>query len=212
MNMKILAHRGMWDSRGQQNSLLSFKKAFSLNIGIETDIRDSNGELVISHDIPQSDNNVTVRELFELYSSFGNQNITLALNIKADGLQQKLKFLLDQYNIENYFVFDMSVPDALGYIKNDINVFTRMSEYEAEPAFYESACGVWMDEFRHHWITTESIRQHLANNRSVCIVSPELHGRDHRKEWAHYKDTDKQLEGLLLCTDFVAEARSVFNG
>ena len=77
----------------------------------------------------------------------------LALNIKADGLHIKLKELIEEYKIENYFVFDMSVPDGLGYLKQNMKAFTRESEYEKTPSFY--------DEFQGHWITKEVIENHI---------------------------------------------------
>jgi hypothetical protein len=47
---------------------------------------------------------------------------------------------LETYNITNYFLFDMSVPDALVYIRQGgFNVYTRQSEYEKEPSFYSEA-------------------------------------------------------------------------
>ena len=55
---------------------------------------------------------VKVNELFELYNKY-NCFLPLALNIKSDGLQVKLKNLLELYNIQNYFVFDMSAPEEI---------------------------------------------------------------------------------------------------
>ena len=49
--LKIIAHRGFWLEKSEQNSLKAFKKAFENGFGVETDVRDFNGELVISHDI-----------------------------------------------------------------------------------------------------------------------------------------------------------------
>ncbi|MDN2816508.1 hypothetical protein PAJ50_08790, partial [Campylobacter jejuni] len=84
-------------------------------------------------------------------------NLPLAVNIKADGRQIPLKKLIQKYKITNYFVFDMSVPDALLYIDLNFNVFTRQSEYEKEPSFSDKACGIWMDEFYSHWIDKNTI-------------------------------------------------------
>ena len=35
----------------------------------------------------------------------------------------------------------MSVPDGLGYLKQNMKAFTRESEYEKVPSFYDEACG-----------------------------------------------------------------------
>ncbi|WP_236845268.1 hypothetical protein [Campylobacter porcelli] len=107
----------------------------------------------------------------------------------------------------------MSVPDALGYIKYGLNVFTRQSEYETTPSFYQEAIGVWLDEFNTHWIDEKIIKTHLENNKQICIVSPDLHSRDYLKEWQEYKQIEAKLNNsnLMLCTDKVEEARRFFN-
>ena len=118
----------------------------------------------------------------------------LALNIKSDGLQVKLKCLIEKYRIENYFIFDMSLPDTLEYLAHGMKCFTRQSEYEKEPLFYDKAVGVWLDEFHTDWITEEIIRYHYRNNKKICIVSPDLHKREYEKEWQHYKEIEKKTE------------------
>ena len=50
--LEILAHRGYWKLEKEKNTLYAFEKAFDKYFGIETDLRDAQGEIVISHDIP----------------------------------------------------------------------------------------------------------------------------------------------------------------
>ena len=208
--MIILSHRGYWKTLIEKNQPISFEKSFSLGFGTETDIRDYKGELVISHDIADA-NSILVKDIFEIYNKYDN-TLLLALNIKADGLQVKLKELLEEYKIENYFVFDMSVPDGLGYLKHKIKTFTRESEYEKFPSFYDEACGVWLDEFQGHWINKEVIEKHIKNNKQICIVSPDLHKREYEKEWQHYKKIEKELgvNNMMICTDFPEIAKEFF--
>ncbi|EAJ5680816.1 hypothetical protein BXA13_00615 [Campylobacter lari] len=210
--MTIISHRGLWNKCDEKNTMKAFEQSFKNNFGIETDLRDMLEQIVISHDMSNS-NCLTLDDFFALYKRFSN-NFPLALNIKADGLQSILKEFLEKYNVNNYFVFDMSVPDALLYIKAGFNVFTRQSEYEKQPSFYNEACGVWMDEFYEHWINEKIIREHLENNKKICIVSPELHKRDFKKEWQEYKEISKKLDNddsLMLCTDYPIQAREFFN-
>lgn len=208
--MIILSHRGYWKDVSEKNLEIAFERSFSLGFGTETDIRDYKGELVISHDIAD-EQSLSVSNFFEIYAKY-DFSLPLALNIKADGLQTKLKELLDHFNITNYFVFDMSVPDGLGYIKQGINSLTRQSEYEQAPSFYEEAYGVWLDEFKTHWITKEIIENHLKNKKQICIVSPDLHKRNYMNEWIHYKEIEKELDitNLLLCTDNPEKAKEFF--
>ncbi|HEC1569936.1 TPA: hypothetical protein R1X71_000931 [Campylobacter upsaliensis] len=41
--MQILAHRGFWREKNEQNTLASLAKAFEMGFGIETDLRDGGG-------------------------------------------------------------------------------------------------------------------------------------------------------------------------
>ncbi|EKK0831083.1 hypothetical protein PKB33_001504 [Campylobacter lari] len=210
--MVIISHRGVWNRCSEKNTSRAFRRSFENNFGIETDLRDMLGQIVISHDM-SNNSCLTLDNFFALYQSFSN-NFPLALNIKADGLQNVLKEFLEKYDVNNYFVFDMSVPDALLYIKAGFNVFTRQSEYEKQPSFYNEACGVWMDEFYEHWINEKTIQEHLENNKKICIVSPELHKKDFKKEWQEYKEISKKLDSgdsLMLCTDYPFQAREFFN-
>ena len=52
--MKILSHRGYWKTAEEKNTATAMHRSFSLGFGTETDVRDYNGKLVISHDIPDS--------------------------------------------------------------------------------------------------------------------------------------------------------------
>jgi hypothetical protein len=181
-----------------------------MGFGTETDIRDRNSKLVISHDMPDK-KSMPVEYFLELYLKY-NAGLPLALNIKADGLQHELKRLLELYEIGTYFVFDMTVPDGLLYAKNQMITYTRQSEYEKEPPYYELAHGVWLDEFTGHWISDEILTYHIANRKSLCIVSPDLHKRDNTQEWHHYKQLEKKIgkDKMMLCTDFPEKARKFF--
>lgn len=211
--MQIISHRGYWKDSAEKNKIDAFERSFNLGFGTETDIRDFNGELVISHDIPNSLNGelLYLDDFFKLYKLIGN-NLPLALNIKSDGLQKMLHNLIIKYDISNYFVFDMSIPDTLGYIKREINYFSRQSEFEIMPSLYKNCRGVWLDEFVNHWITSEIIEDHLKNDKLVCIVSPELHGRNNIQEWLNYKNfiTNQFSDNLILCTDKPEDAKKYF--
>lgn len=206
----ILSHRGYWLNEKEKNTILSFERSFSLGFGTETDIRDFQGELVISHDIA-TEKKISLDKFFQVFTSF-DKTLPVALNIKADGLQEKIKDLLSKYKIENYFVFDMSVPDTLGYWKKGIKFYTRHSEYETIPSLYHESKGVWIDEFISHWITKQVIDTHIDNNKSICIVSPELHKRNYTKEWEFYRDNFKIINNanISICTDKPEEAKLFF--
>ena len=211
--MIVLSHRGLWRNEKEKNTGIAFRRSFDLGFGTETDVRDYCGELVISHDIADS-SCMAFGDFLQLYSSYSTK-LPLALNIKADGLQEKLLVELNKYGVSNYFVFDMSVPDGLACLKAGLRTFTRQSEFEPHPAFYESAQGVWIDEFADHWVDERTIVNHLTKGKEICIVSPELHKRPMQMEWKHYKTICSELEAdgiVMICTDLPEEAERMFNG
>jgi glycerophosphoryl diester phosphodiesterase len=207
--MEIISHRGYWKKPSEKNSTQAFEKSFSLGFGTETDVRDYNGELVISHDIPSCDS-ILISDFFLQYSNY--QANTLALNIKSDGLVKLLTDKLSEFSITNYFVFDMSIPDSLSYLNSGVNVFLRHSEIESDMSLYNKCKGVWLDAFFSEWYDGEIIHNHLANNKKVCIVSAELHGRDNLEQWVKLKALDFiQTDQVILCTDVPEKAYKYFN-
>lgn len=208
--MEILSHRGFWKNQNEKNTkeanLLSFKQGW----GIETDIRDYNQQLVISHDIANN-NNYTTEYLFEQYTN-ERTNATLALNIKADGLSKSLLSLLEKYDISNYFVFDMSIPETLRYLDEGMKVFLRCSEFEKpDEQLYEKATGIWLDIFKSVWYDKNFVNLHLRNGKKVAFVSPELHGRNEPTLWKMIKENNWfQSSNTMLCTDLPDEALKYF--
>ncbi|MFD2584171.1 hypothetical protein ACFSR6_16830 [Pedobacter vanadiisoli] len=208
--MEIISHRGYWINAEEKNTDLAFARSFSNQYGTETDIRDYCGELVISHDIANG-NSLSIDHFFEIYIN----NIcsgTLALNVKADGLQEVIKNKLTKHGIENYFFFDMSIPDTLNYIKHGLNIYSRQSEYEPTPAFYTECRGIWLDAFVNIWFDANLINSHLSNGKKVALVSPELHKRDYFSFWQMLKDQGFHFKNdIILCTDLPDHAKKFFN-
>lgn len=209
--MEIISHRGYWKTIEEKNTKIAFERSFELGFGTETDIRDYEGKLVISHDIADS-TCMKLEDFLELYIKYRNPNLTLALNIKSDGLQTKLFEKLNAFDIENYFVFDMSIPDTVGYLNNKIPFFSRQSEYEKNPVFYENCSGIWIDSFVENWFNKEIVIDHLKNHKKVAIVSSELHKRDYKELWTFILSNEiHTIENSILCTDIAGEAKKYFN-
>jgi hypothetical protein len=207
--MEIISHRGYWKNNDEKNTKIAFNRSFTLGFGTETDIRDFGGELVISHDLATSDS-LPINDFFLEYLKFNKK--TLALNIKSDGLFKLLAQKLNDFDICDYFVFDMSIPDTISYINNGINVFIRQSEIESDMSLYEKSKGVWLDSFYTDWYDRGVIFNHLENEKKVCIVSPELHGRDKIDLWSKLNVSEFiDSNQVILCTDFPEEANNYFN-
>jgi glycerophosphoryl diester phosphodiesterase len=208
--MTIISHRGYWREVWEKNTPAAFERSFKLGFGTETDFRDREGELVIAHDLPDS-KALRAEDFFRQFCRH-DRSLPLAINIKADGLQHLFKAAFARHEIENYFLFDMSVPDAVYSLKVGLRVFTRRSDLEPEPAFYAEAAGVWMDAFfDDSWLTPDAITAHLQAGKQVCLVSPELHQRPHLAFWERLRANPVcHDDRLILCSDLPEDATAFF--
>ena len=208
--MEILAHRGFWQNGNEKNSVKAIHNALRNGFGFESDIRDYNGELVISHDVP-TDASAKGEQVFELLSCF--DTLCFAINIKSDGIQEMLMDMLNRYKISNYFVFEMSSPQAIEYVSSKIRLYTRQSDIEPEPVLYDYADGIWIDSFSgYDWVTEELLWNHIKNGKKICIASPDLHNAvDYKLFWERLKNYDMKTDAMGLCTDYPEEARSFFD-
>ncbi len=209
--MKIISHRGYWKSTEEKNKEVAFTRSFALNYGTETDVRDYLGDLVISHDIAD-ENAITLNSFLENANKYGSEDnkITLALNIKADGLASSVSIAISKFNNLDCFVFDMAVPDMRSYFELSVPVFTRCSEVESQPVWLEKSTGIWLDAFDKEWFTSDLIITLLATGKRVCIVSSELHGRDKTRLWEMLLPLRSQ-PNLILCTDVPEDASEYFS-
>lgn len=202
-NKEIIAHRGWWKAENEKNTKTAFERAFDSGFGVETDLRDIKGEIVISHNMPRG-NEMSFEDLLKLLDG---RALTLALNIKADGMADEIKRLLEKYNVSNYFTFDMSIPEMVYQHKTGLNVFTGLSDIVPLPVMYEQAKGVWLDCFNSDWFGEVEIQNILNQDKKVCIVSPDLHKREYKSVWEKYRN----IKGIMLCTDYPMEAEVYFN-
>lgn len=207
--MQLLAHRGIWKQLDEKNSLQALNNSFDLGIGIETDVRDCDGTLVISHDPPRASCALQLDVLLQAYMARSTRPM-LALNVKADGLQAPLLAALQQHGVENYFVFDMSVPDTLGYQRLQMPFAARISEYESHNALTETAKWIWLDAFHDEWFTAATIQFWLDQGKWVAVVSPELHQRPHKALWSKLLPIQTE-DRLYVCTDYVHNAQEFFD-
>ena len=194
--IEILAHRGCWDTKMVKgNTLEAFKLAWNLGYGIETDVRDVGGEVVIEHD-PFGVGKIKLEDVFKIC----DKKLTIALNIKSDGLAERIRDLILKYQIKKYFVFDMSIPDTLEYVRNNLILFRRISDLEPNVIFLGEN-GYWKDELVRD-ICLDDIIELNEINLPVCVVSPELHNRKpfSKKIIDNLKKISKEKK-LYICTD-----------
>ena len=197
---QLLAHRGCWtDVLGNtvqdKNSLTSIRRARDLGFGLETDLRDRLGQIVISHD--PADSLAPETDL----TDFRGFSAPIALNIKSDGLAGKLSSLMPNLvDGSEVFFFDMSVPETIQYRRQGLQVAERLSEYEAFPD--KASEWIWLDCFESDWYVGELDALLSANpDTKICIVSSELHKRKYEVTWEQIAPLMNGNPNLFLCTD-----------
>ena len=207
--MRILSHRGYWHHASEKNSLAAFHRSFELGFGTETDVRDCLGKLVISHDMPTG-GEMLLDDFLKLANKYSaTSSLPIALNIKSDGLATRVYEALSNFPGLEYFTFDMSMPDTRLFLESPLSVFLRMSEVEYSSSWVQNAEGIWLDSFETDWFDVKLINSLLDRNLSICVVSPELHGRDPNYLWQMLNRV-KHRTKLMLCTDFPIRAYDYF--
>ena len=210
----ILAHRGFWSARSEMNTEAAFRKALENGFGIETDIRDLDGKIVISHDPPISGQHQTL--VFEDFVNICGEydpTLPIALNVKSDGLQRSLQQSIGKSSLNNFVLFDMSIPDLVQAYNADLPFLTRCSELEKSFELVAFAKGIWVDELTQPWLNDNAWHDLAQYGKALYFVSPELHNRDHIARWADlFAWQARSRISIYLCTDFPDSAAQFFWG
>ena len=185
--MKLISHR--------RNSIQELN-ATPTKYGIEVDIRSYGEQLIIHHDP------------FARGESFDDwiaayRHGTLILNVKEEGLESRLIALMRSHGIEDYFFLDQSFPFLVKWAKmGEHRCAVRVSEFEAIDtalALAGKVDWVWIDCFSRFPLSHEDALQLKNSGFKLCLVSPELQGRNVETEIP-------LLASLLMERDIQADA------
>ncbi|OJV64461.1 MAG: hypothetical protein BGO41_12655 [Clostridiales bacterium 38-18] len=165
--------------------------------GVEIDLRDEGGELILSHDPFRTG------DRFEDYLKEYHHG-TMILNIKSERIEHKVKTLLDQFQIKDYFFLDSSFPMIfLLANQGERQVALRYSEFEGLDTIRTMAGKVdwvWVDCFTKLPINHEIFLELKALGYKLCLVSPELQGRPEDIEAYKQQSFDEAIEWDAICT------------
>lgn len=142
---------------------------------MEVDIRSHGNRLIIHHD-PFVDG-----ESLEAWLA-AYQHGTLILNVKEEGLEERLIDLMQRAGIEDYFFLDQSFPSLVKYSRLSVHrCAVRVSEFESIQTALTLAGKVdwvWVDCFTQFPLSYDDARNLQEAGFKLCLVSPELQGRD----------------------------------
>lgn len=169
--MQIIKHR-----INTKNGLLETNRSF----GIEMDVRSRGNQIVVTHDPFNAE-----AELFEDWISEYRHG-TLVVNVKEEGIEQRVCDTLKECGVIDYFLLDQSFPFMMKTLfSSESRTAARLSEVESIETVLKlkEVSGifpdwVWIDCFRGNWTHLEKIASVKALGIKTCLVSPELQGRN----------------------------------
>jgi hypothetical protein len=188
--MRLIAHR-----RNTLNELNSTPAQY----GVEVDIRSYGDRLVIHHDP------FVEGEPFEAWIA-AYRHGTLILNVKEEGLEARLIALMQRFGIEDYFFLDQSFPFLIRYSRlGKHRCAVRVSEFESLQTALTLAGKVdwvWVDCFTHFPLSHDDARVLQGAGFKLCLVSPELQGRNAELEIAQFAQLlrERDIRADAVCT------------
>ena len=138
------------------------------NLGIEIDIRSYKDELILNHE-PY----IKGEKLIDFLDKFENKFIIL--NVKEEGLENRLIKLMRLYKIKEYFFLDQSFPFLIKTAKNgETKCAVRLSEYESINTVFSLSNivdWVWIDFFNNFPLSYQQYFQLKESKFKICLVS-----------------------------------------
>ncbi|MDN0076834.1 phosphatidylinositol-specific phospholipase C/glycerophosphodiester phosphodiesterase family protein [Crenobacter sp. SG2303] len=185
--MKLIFHR-----RNTVSDLMATDSKY----GVEVDIRSEGDRLIIHHDPCMPGEHFD--EWINAY-----RHGTLILNVKEEGLEARLISLMESKSISDYFFLDQSFPFLVKWSNaGEHRCAVRISEFESIETALNLAGKVdwvWVDCFTHFPLNEQNARRLKDAGFKLCLVSPELQGRDPEIEIF-------QLASLLKERNILADA------
>jgi len=182
----------------------------STNHGAEIDIRSQGQHLVLHHEPYEAGNR------FEQWLENYNHRM-LILNVKEEGLEDRVLELMKKNSIENFFFLDQSFPFLVKTSHTgESRCAVRVSEFEnidTAMSLAGKVDWVWIDCFSRFPLDKAAATQLKKAGFKLCVVSPELQGR------MHQSDTDEIIAAMndarvvpdAVCTKFPERWEEISN-
>ena len=167
--------------------------------GVEVDIRTRGPELIIHH------NPFVEGESFEEWIKSYRHRL-LILNTKEEGLEKRLLSIMSDNDINDFFFLDQSMPFLVKTAKaGESRCAVRVSEFEPT-AMAMTLAGlvqwVWVDCFTRFPLDGSAAKQLMEAGFKLCLVSPELQGRNDQVEIEEIQGIlkDRKIAVHAVCT------------
>ncbi len=167
--------------------------------GVEVDIRSVGDQLIIHHDP------FTAGESFDEWIA-AYRHGTLILNVKEEGLEARLIELMNAHRIVDFFFLDQSFPLIVKCANTgERRCAARISEFESVAtalALAGKIDWIWVDCFTHFALSGEDAAHLQGAGFRLCLVSPELQGRDAALEIPRLVEllAERMIRADAVCT------------
>jgi hypothetical protein len=166
--------------------------------GVEVDLHAYGDKLVVHHD--PFEQGVDLEAWLEHYN-----HAFVVLNIKEEGIEQRVREMVLARDIENFFFLDLSTPFFFKMIGlGEKRVAIRLSEYEAVPPALKLKGQVewgFIDLFEDKFpLSKEEYNKLKVAGYKLCLVSPELWGRNEdsfKRIRAHLEMHEMEMDAVL---------------
>ena len=152
-------------------------KTVSKDFGVEIDLRSYKNKIYLHHDPFKKG------ELFTTWIKSYKHKL-IVLNVKEEGLENKILKILKKNKIKNYFFHDQTFSSLLKS-KKKMNVSLRYSEYEdlkKTDELFDNIKWLWIDNFNEIKLKNKFYFFLKKKKVKICIISPELVNKNRLNE------------------------------
>ena len=143
------------------------------NFGVEIDVREHQGHLILQHDP------FLKGEKLQLFLKRFKHKL-LVFNIKSERIEFKILDLIKKYKIKKYFFLDSSFPMIRDLIKKkEKNIACRVSDEEDIKTainLKNKINWIWFETKFSYKKSYSKLINLKKDNFKICLVSPELQG------------------------------------
>ena len=152
-------------------------KSTRIDFGVEIDLRSNNNKIYLHHDPFKKGE--TLNNWIKYF-----KHKMLVLNVKEEGLENRIINVLKKNKIKNFFFHDQSFSSMLKNM-HKTKVSIRYSEYEdlkKKDKLFNKIKWIWIDNFSEIKIDKKFYFFLKKKNVRICFVSPELVNKSREKE------------------------------
>lgn len=157
------------------NSIIDLNST-SREHGVEFDLHSYIDDIVVHHDPFVNGTK------FDIWLDHYKHSYMFA-NIKEEGIEDRVIKKINDKGVKNYLLFDLSFPSIVKLSNSGFTkIALRVSKYEDISTAFKltgKIDWIWLDMFEDAIpISNEDFKNLQSSGMKICIVSPELHGRN----------------------------------